>query len=249
VAFPLDPLLGVEGLPQSGTGQTALFTGENAPAIYGRHFGPWVPVKLRPLLLEENLLSRGLQAGLECAFANAYPSFYPDSPWARRPAAPPLMAQAAGLLTRDEEALARRDALSSEMVNTTWRERLGIDDLPEISHREAGGILARIADANRLTLFAHYATDFAGHRKSLRAGIEALERVDAFLEGLLEGLPPDLLLVVASDHGNLEDVTRGHTTNPTLCVLAGAGSRELAQGLSAITDLAGMILDLLRPQG
>jgi 2,3-bisphosphoglycerate-independent phosphoglycerate mutase len=56
-AFPLDPLLGIGGLPQSGTGQTALLTGENAPAIFGRHFGPWVPVRLRPLLAEKNVLS------------------------------------------------------------------------------------------------------------------------------------------------------------------------------------------------
>ena len=50
VAFPMDATLGVEGLPQSGTGQVALLTGRNAPRIFGRHFGPWPPVSLRPLL-------------------------------------------------------------------------------------------------------------------------------------------------------------------------------------------------------
>ena len=50
LSLPLDPLMGVAGLPQSGTGQTALLTGENAAVRYGRHFGPWVPVPLRPLL-------------------------------------------------------------------------------------------------------------------------------------------------------------------------------------------------------
>ena len=60
---PLDATLGVAGTPQSGTGQTALLTGHNAPALYGRHFGPWTPVKLRPLLASENLLSVALRAG------------------------------------------------------------------------------------------------------------------------------------------------------------------------------------------
>ncbi len=245
MAFPLDALLGVEGLPQSGTGQTALLTGENAPALYGRHFGPWVPVRLRPLLAEKNLLAIAARAGLPSAFANAYPSIYPRTRWARRPAAPPLAARAAGLLTRDEEALARGEAVSSEMVNTAWRERLGMERIPETTPLEAGATLAKIAGAHRLTLYAHYATDLEGHKKSLRAGVRALERVDAFLGGLLPGLPPELLLVVASDHGNLEDAGRGHTTNPSLCILAGPGARALRKEMTRITDVAPVILGLL----
>ena len=72
VVIPLDPLLGVGGLPQSGTGHAALLTGRNAAALYGRHFGPWVPVPLRPLVMEENVLSRAQALGASCAFANAW---------------------------------------------------------------------------------------------------------------------------------------------------------------------------------
>ena len=36
VFIPIDATLGLEGLPQSGTGQAALFTGENAAAVHGR---------------------------------------------------------------------------------------------------------------------------------------------------------------------------------------------------------------------
>ena len=56
-AFPMDACLGVEGTPQSGTGQVALLTGRNAPQTFGRHFGPWPPVRLRPILEAENFLS------------------------------------------------------------------------------------------------------------------------------------------------------------------------------------------------
>src|SRR3954468_19175091 len=38
----IDATLGIPGLPQSGTGQTALFTGVNAAALHGRH-QPHVP--------------------------------------------------------------------------------------------------------------------------------------------------------------------------------------------------------------
>jgi len=244
-AFPLDPLLGVEGLPQSGTGQAALLTGENAPAIYGRHFGPWVPARLRPLLAERNILSVAKRAGVPCAFANAYPSFYSQTPWAKRPAGPPLAAQAAGLFTRTEDELACGEAVSSEIVNTAWRDRSEFSHLPDISAEEAGRKLARIASGAGLTLFAHYATDFAGHTRSVLSGAQALERVDAFLGGLVPALPPDTLVVVASDHGNLEDATMGHTLNPTLCLLVGAGAPALREGLSSITDLPDMIFRVL----
>ena len=36
-AKPIDACLGVEGLPQSGTGQATMFTGVNCAAAMGRH--------------------------------------------------------------------------------------------------------------------------------------------------------------------------------------------------------------------
>ncbi len=245
IAFPLDPLLGIEGLPQSGTGQTALFTGLNAPRIYGRHFGPWVPVRLRPRLQEENLLTRAQALGISCAFANAYPRGFERTSWARRPAGPPLMARAAGLLVRHEEALARGEALASEIVNSSWRTHLGREEIPEVTPQEAGRALARIAGEARLTFFAHYATDHAGHQGAFEASARALERVDGLLEGLVPQLLPGTLLVVASDHGNIEEVGRSHTRNPSFTLLAGPGARQLRGGLHAITDVPGLILQYL----
>ncbi len=58
-AIPLDANLGVDGIPQSGTGQITLMTGENAALAFGRHFGPWTPVRLRPLLIERNIYEQG----------------------------------------------------------------------------------------------------------------------------------------------------------------------------------------------
>ena len=244
-AFPLDPLLGVAGLPQSGTGQAALLTGKNAPALYGRHFGPWVPVQLRPLVEEENVLSRAQAQGASCAFANAYPKEFWDSRWARHPAGPPLAATAAGLMTRDANALARGEALSSEIVNTSWKTRLGYTELPDITPRRAGRQLAQISHAHDLTFFAHYATDYAGHRGRMEGALRALEVVDSFLAGVLEEMAAETLLVVASDHGNVEDVTAGHTLNPVLGLLVGTCARERRQELGKITDIPGMILGAL----
>src|SRR3972149_2735911 len=47
--IPTDATLGVAGLPQSATGQTALLTGLNAPALVGRHVTAYPTTDLRAL--------------------------------------------------------------------------------------------------------------------------------------------------------------------------------------------------------
>jgi hypothetical protein len=239
---PLDATLGIEGTPQSGTGQTALLTGRNAARRFGRHFGPWTPVALRPLLQAESLLRVALAAGLDTEFANAYPASWPGERSARRLAAPPLAAQSAGLLTRHHEDLARGDAVASEIVNTGWRTHLGHVSLPDPSPAQAGGNLARIARGARLTFFAHYSTDHAGHRGGMDGAVQALERVDAFLGGLLTALDSDTVVLVASDHGNIEDTRGGHTRNPALGLVVGPQARQRATELGSIMDVAGAVL-------
>ncbi|HEX2079693.1 MAG TPA: alkaline phosphatase family protein [Longimicrobium sp.] len=236
-----DATLDVEGLPQSGTGQTALLTGRNAAAEYGRHFGPWVPTPLRPMLAAENLLRRAVDAGRTAAFANAYPTGpIADPRIFRRPAGPVLAAQSAGALTRGAAELAEGRAVASSITNERWRERLG-SDVPEVTPEEAARTLARIAGTADVTLFAHYDTDYTGHRGDLAGAVAALERVDAFLGALADALPADALLVVSSDHGNVEDVRGGHTMNPVPVLALGAG-RERFTDARAITQVAPRIL-------
>lgn len=242
----IDACLGVGGLPQSGTGQTSLLTGVNAAQRLGRHFGPWVHTALRELLAEENLLTRARRAGRLPAFANAYPRRFLEhlrEAEPRRPAAPPLAALAAGVLTRDEDDLRARRAVASEIDNVAWQARLD-PGLPAIAPAEAGAVLTAVARGADLTLFAHYATDTAGHTRDASAAVAALERVDAFLGGVLESLPGDLLLVVTSDHGNIEDLEAAHTTNPVPLIAVGPGAECVARARS-IAEVAPAILRLL----
>ena len=241
-----DATLGVEGIPQSGTGQTALLTGHNAARIYGRHFGPWVPTALRDLLARENLLSRAVAAGRTAAFANAYPiaSVSADPRIFRRPAAPPLAARAAGALTRDLPELMAGRAVASSITHERWREAAG-GGVPDVTAAEAGRRLARIAAEADVTLFAHYDTDHAGHRGGVPGTVAALEKVDAFLGALAGALPPDALLVVSSDHGNLEDAVGGHTRNPVPVLAVGPGREEVAERVRAITDVVPALLPLI----
>lgn len=243
VLIRADATLGVPGLPQSGTGQTALLTGANAPAIFGRHFGSWVPTALREMLGRDNLLTRAVRAGRRVAFANAYPATSIGG-LGRRPAAPPLAALAAGVLHRDVQALREGRAVASSITNERWRQHLG-DQVPDVSPEAAGRTLAAIAAEAEVTLFAHYDTDIVGHRGGLPAAVSVLERVDAFLGGVLDGLSANALLVVASDHGNIEDITAGHTLNPVPVIAVGAGRTAVAERVQAITDVAPTLCTLL----
>lgn len=243
---PLDSTLGIAGLPQSGTGQTALLTGINAPAEFGRHFGPWVPTRLRSMLAEKSVLTRVLQGGRKAAFANAYPEEIFQAPNDRRlNAGPPIAALGAKLLNRHTDALLAGNAVSSEITNDSWRKHLHRTQLPVITPRDAGKNLARIAAHHDFTLFAHYTTDYVGHRKSMDESVRALETVDAFLTGVREEMPDDLLVMCVSDHGNIEDVRAGHTRNPALGFFFGNTHKGAAKDLAALTDVTPRVLQLL----
>ena len=243
-SFPLDATMGAAGTPQSGTGQAALLTGEDTVRIHGAHFGPWTPVALRPLVEEGSILRTAVDAGLDVAFANAYPRGWPGPRGGRRIAAPPLAARGAGILHRHEEALAEGDAVSSEIVNDGWRRHLGYTGLPEITPERAGRNLAEIASRHRLTLYAHYATDTAGHRGEMEGAVAALRRVDAFFQGLLDAVDEETLVLVASDHGNVEDVRGGHTRNPALGMARGPGAHRAAR-LRDIRQVAAFVSEEL----
>lgn len=241
-AFALDATLETEGLPQSGTGQASLLTGTNAARLHGSHFGPWIPVRLRPLVEERNVLSQAVSAGRSVAFANAYPRDWPGERHRRRVAGPPLAARAAGLLTRDHADLRNGGAVASEIENDGWRRWLADDSIPQIDSAQAGAHLAAISNRHDLTFFAHYTTDTEGHRGGMDGAVRALERVDGFFGGLVNALSSDRTLLVVSDHGNIEDVRVGHTRNPALGLAVGAEAEALAGELTSLTDVAKAVL-------
>ena len=272
--IPIDAVLGWPGTPQSGTGQATLLTGSNAVEMHGGHFGPWVPARLRTLVREQSILAQAIAAGFRTTFANAYPEevhqliggepspLPSDAPAGagrqrksrngqprRIPsflrAGPPLAAIGAGLLNRHTPELARGDAVASELTNEGWRERLGRTELPAIDAATAGQNLARIAGQHDLTLFAHYSTDYAGHQQDMEAAVLTLEKLDAFVGGLLAAADDELLICIASDHGNIEDVTTGHTRNPAIGLVTGTGHAAFARRAVSLTDIAPAVMNVL----
>lgn len=245
---PLDARLGVGGLPQSATGQTALLTGENAPALLGRHVTAYPTPTLRNLLASHGLFVRLRRAGVPASLANAYSDGYFEAVASRRlrHAAVALNALQGDVRFRNLDDLRAGRAVHHDLTNAGLR-RHGVD-VPAVTAHAAGRRLAEISAAQPFTLFEFFQTDLAGHgRIGDRVGV--VERFDAFLGGILAGVDlGETLLLVTSDHGNVEDErTDSHTLNPVPALLVGARRRTMAPRLRAITDVAPACMDLVTP--
>jgi hypothetical protein len=227
--IPLDATLGVDGLPQSGTGQTALFTGVNGARLIGKHFGPYPYSSLRPIIQEKNALRALLATGRTCCFANAFPQRFFDYVGRNgsRVTVTTLSCLYAGVPLLRSEDLERGEGISADLTNAGWRG-LGYPGMEVIQPVEAGQRLAALSRRDDFVLFEYWKTDHAGHARSHDEAIEVLEKFDAFLVGILEGIDPgNTLLIITSDHGNLEDLSvKTHTRNPVPLILYGRRRRE-----------------------
>jgi hypothetical protein len=240
----VDACLGVPGLPQSATGQTALFTGVNAAALLGEHVTAHPTARLREVIAEHSILKRAVEAGKRALFANAHSERF----WQKvregkgRLAASTLTAMAAGLEIPTLEDLARGRAVLWDITHEIASTHMGYE-LPLVEPAEAGKRLARLADEFDLLLFESFLPDLAGHRR-IEPG-RVLGLLDDFLGGVLAHQSPGTTLVLCSDHGNLEDTTtKMHTTNPVPLLALGPGAACFRQA-TAITDVAPAILGLL----
>lgn len=233
----IDATLGVAGLPQSGTGQATLFTGVNCAEHAGRHFGPYPHSTSKPVIAEHNLFVRLRETGRTGTFANAYPDrFFRFVEARNRWTVTTLCCVEAGVRLREEKDLRGGEALAADLTGNSWTESLGLD-VPVITEREAGARLARLSPEADLVLFEYYLTDKAGHSQDAGRATAVLRSLDVFFGGLLDALGPDDLLVVTSDHGNLEDLTtKSHTRNPVPLVGLGKGASALA-GVGSLVDV------------
>ena len=233
----IDATLGVPGLPQSATGQTALYTGRNAPVYMGRHLTGFANGSLRILIEESGLFKQVLAAGGTATHANLYTPAYFEAIEQRklRYSVGTLLNLTAGLPFRMPADYERGEALFWDITNQYGYERNPA--YPTLEPQEAGRRLARLADKYDVTLFECYLTDFAGHRQDLAQAREVLQIVDGFIEGIVSEKAQDITLVISSDHGNIEDLSRKtHTLNPVPLLVIG----PQAAAFSSIEDITGI---------
>lgn len=252
VFIPTDACLGVAGRPQSATGQATILTGVNVPQALGYHYGPKPNRDIRVIIDRHNLIAQLRARGLRVGHLNAYPPrFFKGIASGRRLLSSNQYALwAAGIDLPGPEALYAGEAFSVDLTNEGWRTHLGYPDAPIWTPREAGRRLAQLARRYDFAFFDHWLTDYVGHRGSMAEAVDLLQRLDEMLAGMLEMWDlTEGLIVIASDHGNLEDLTRrNHTTNPIPTLIIGAQYGAFADGLSDLTHLAPRVLKVLADQ-
>ncbi len=247
VARPIDAVLGVAGVPQSATGQTTLLSGVNAQAALGKHLTGFPNEVLREILREHSVLKTLADRGYTARFLNAFrPLFWEitsEQQW--RLSATTVANLAAGLpfFTLDDVVEGR--SVYQEITNKDLRQR-GFD-VPLRTPEEAGRILGAQARRYDFTLFEFFQTDKAGHSGEPARCERELRRLDDFVTAALSELSPELavetLVILTSDHGNLEDCsTRRHTTNPVPLLVWGKGAAEFAAHVARLDQVTPAIL-------
>jgi hypothetical protein len=248
LAFSLDASLGIPGLPQSATGQTALFTGINAPRFEGRHVDGFPTRKLRDLLFRTNILKDARERGFSSTFLNAYrPGIEQllEKKRYRLLSATTVATIGAGLPFRTLRDLAARNAVYQEFTNSSLIDR--DFDVPRFTPEEAGMITARLAENHDFSLFEYFQTDRVGHRADMERAVAEIAMLERFLLSLLDHADLSRLTVLlTSDHGNIEDVTTGrHTENPVLAAVWGPRTGDFSRGLCSLIDVKPAILACL----
>jgi len=247
--LPLDAALGVNGLPQSATGQAVLLTGINIPQEIGEHYGPKPNPAVAKYLLNGNLFSQVIKAGKTAALLNAYPPRYFDGvdSGKRLYSAIPLAVTSAGLNLFDKDDYYAGRALSADFIGDGWRGMLGFPDAPVYEPHEAGNKLAELANQYDFSFFEYWASDYAGHKQDMNWAIEQFKTFDVVLSGLLDQWDDeDGLILITSDHGNMEDLsTRRHTDAKVPGLLIGSSAARTAFA-SELNDLQGIFQRILK---
>jgi 2,3-bisphosphoglycerate-independent phosphoglycerate mutase len=249
--FPSDPLMGIPGLPQSGTGQTSIFCGFNAPALINMHFGPYPYSTLIPEIKEKNIFLDCIKRNKKVSFLNAYPSIFFEylQEGKQRLSVTTLSCRLAGVTLNSVEDIRAGKALTAEITNERWNVKLGYS-LEAISPEHAASILLKNAEENDLTVYEYFLTDHLGHGRFKEETEHAYDNLDRFLLTLFVTLDKEkFTVIICSDHGNFEDLSvKTHTYNPALTVSYGKYANRFYESVKDLSNIKHVVLEILEKQ-
>jgi len=240
-----DACLGVEGRPQSASGQTTILTGINAPKVTGAHKQAFPNQALLDIIREHSIFLQLKNKGVDSTiFANTYTKRF----FERRPrwiSATTAAVEAAGLRFNVVEDLAAGRAVYHDFTNEMLIENgevVGVRT-PE----EAGDVLANIVRSHRFTLYEYFITDKIGHAQDFEAARRVLPLLARFIRAVLRNLDlANTTMILTSDHGNIEDLSaRNHTLNQVPTIVWGRNAQAIASGIGTLADITPAIVRTL----
>ncbi len=243
----LDATLGLPGLPQSATGQTALLTGVNAAKLLGRHLSHFPNQKLRQVISEKSIFRQFTERGCKAAFLNTFrPPFFNYAPLEiiNHLAVTTVANLYAQLPFFNLDDLVDERSVYHDMTNAALLQ-LGFD-VPSFTPKKAGKIVGEQTQNYHFCLFEYFLTDKAGHSRDLQQALVELFKLEEFLHSVLENVNlDDTLVLLTSDHGNIEDISvKSHTRNPAMTLIFGKGREMLLHHLYSLTDVTHELLNL-----
>ena len=242
---PTDARLGIEGRPQSASGQTTILTGVNAPAAVSYHKQGFPNKALLEIINNHSIFKQLSQSGVKpITFANAYTSrFFDERP--RWVSATTAAVEAAGMKFRTIEDLRNDAAIFMDYTNRILIERG--EDVNERTEREAAVVLAKLGSQHRFTLYEYFITDKAGHSQDMALAQKVLESLALFIRELLNLVDLERTTVIlTSDHGNIEDLSsRNHTLHAVPTVVWGTQRERIADQIKTLADITPSIVALL----
>jgi len=236
-SIPVDATMGVPGIPQSATGQTALFTGQNAASIMNRHIPGFPRISLKTIIEQKNLFSELKINGFDVVFANAYVQHTLDK----------LIEKGLGSVTtvmtkeslgvaKDLSDLKRGDAVYHDITRKSIAKRFEVNTItPEQGARD----LIKIAGQHDFTLFEYFLTDKAGHKCDAEYLFSVLNEFSEFFCSLISFAKNEIAVILTSDHGNCEQIeSKQHTLNPVPLFVYGVPlpSSEKVKSIENIFD-------------
>lgn len=240
-----DARLGVDGRPQSASGQTTILTGVNAPGLLGYHKQGFPNEALREIIREHSIFLQLKRAGIApCTFANAYtPMFFETRP--RWVSATTVAVEAAGMRFRSLDEMQAGRALFQDYTNEMLIKR-GFP-AERRTPEQAAETLALLVAEHRFTLYEYFITDKTGHAQDMKTARSVLADLARLVRRLLSLV--DLkrtTVLLTSDHGNIEDLsTRNHTLNPVPTLIWGEHREDIAARVRNLADITPAIVETL----
>ena len=249
IGVPTDARLGVEGRPQSASGQTTILTGINVPQLLGYHKQGFPNAEMLEILRNHSIFLQLTRAGVgPITFANTYTQrFFDERP--RWVSATTAAMEAAGVPFRKVADLKAGRAVFHDFTNHLLIERG--EDVDLRSPDQAAGVLASLVNEHRFTLYEYFITDKIGHKQDVQLAKTTLQNLARLIRELL--LRIDLTrtsVILTSDHGNIEDLsTRNHTLNSVPTIIWGAHKNQIANRIKNLADITPAIVDVLTAKG
>jgi hypothetical protein len=242
-----DACLGIDGRPQSASGQTTILTGVNVPQTLGYHKQGFPNAAMREILARDSIFLQLKNMGvMPNVFANAYtPKFFTETP--RWKSATTCAVEAAEMKFRTLDDLLENRAVYHDFTNSVLRAR-GFPDFPLRSPQEAGNILAGLTKQHRFTLYEYFITDKIGHDQDFELAAKVLPALAECARSLLENVDLNKTTVIlTSDHGNIEDLSaRNHTLNLVPTWVWGRENKQTANTIKSLADVTPAIVNLLK---